>query len=112
MALERERMVREVRWFRDVAEAVGPALAAEFLPVLLDFDAQNSVLAMEYLAPPYGVLFEQLHRRCVKPPPPSSPIGVDPPSSLPSFLQGHRAQRRRRWPRRLLGATLRPHARR
>ena len=60
MSLERERMAREVQYFRDASAALdNPQLAARYLPRIHDFDENNSVLVMDYLSR-HTVLFEQL----------------------------------------------------
>ena len=60
MALERERMAREVQYFRDASAALADErLIARYLPRIHDFDAANSVLVMDYLSD-HTVLFEQL----------------------------------------------------
>ena len=61
MSLERERMEREVRYFRDASAALGDdgRAAARFLPVIHDFDPLHSVLVMDFLDG-HTVLFEQL----------------------------------------------------
>ena len=59
LALERERMEREVKYLRDVACHLGADAARRFLPTIHTFDAHSSVLVMEYLEG-YRVLFEAL----------------------------------------------------
>ena len=49
MALERDRMRREVQYFRDVAAALGEPDAARFLPRIYHFDLANTIFIMEYL---------------------------------------------------------------
>lgn len=46
MALERERMAREVRYFRDASSALGAAHSKRYLPEILAFDHFSSVLLM------------------------------------------------------------------
>ena len=59
MALERERMQREVQYFRDVAAALGEQDAARYLPRIYDFDLQSTTFVMEYLAG-FIVAFDQI----------------------------------------------------
>ena len=59
MSLERDRMAREVRYFREVEATLERHLATRFLPAIHDFDAAHSVLVMDFLAD-HVVLFEQL----------------------------------------------------
>ena len=62
MALERERMAREVQYFKDAAAALGDgAMARRFLPMIHDFDEENTTLFMDFLEG-FTVLFEQLFR--------------------------------------------------
>ena len=82
MSLERERMVREVRYFGDAAAALagdvgagGGRLAARFLPAIHGFDEPNSVLLMELLDR-HTVLFEQLFATCHVPRSASNPAAV------------------------------------
>ena len=57
MALETERMAREVRYFRDAADALGEERAAQYLPRIVHFDPEDSVMLMEYLDG-FHVLFD------------------------------------------------------
>ena len=59
MALERERMQREVQYFRDVAAALGEHDAARYLPRIYDFDLQSTTFVMEYLDG-FIVAFDQI----------------------------------------------------
>ena len=49
LALERDRMRREVQYFRDVAAVLGEQDAARFLPRIYHFDPANTTFVMEYL---------------------------------------------------------------
>ena len=62
MALERERMQREVQYFRDVAAALGEKDAARFLPRIFHFDERNTIFVMEYLDG-YTVAFDAVFAR-------------------------------------------------
>lgn len=57
MALERERMAREMRYFADAGRALGPVRAVEYLPRIVHFDPHHTVTVMEYLAG-FRVLFD------------------------------------------------------
>lgn len=59
MALERERMQREVQYFRDVTAALGERDAARFLPRIYHFDLQSTTFVMEYLDG-FMVAFDQI----------------------------------------------------
>ena len=49
MALEAERMRREVRYYRDAAAVLGPKEATAYQPRLLHFDEFRMVLVLEFL---------------------------------------------------------------
>jgi len=57
MKLERERMAREIRYYSDAARALGGDRAAEYLPRIVHFDAESTVVVMEYLSG-FRVLFD------------------------------------------------------
>lgn len=59
MALEAERMKREVSYYRDVARVLGEDTAREFQPALLHFDEDCMVLVLQFL-----VDHELLIERC------------------------------------------------
>ena len=58
MALERERMEREVAYFEEIATVL-EGDAKRFLPTIHDFDRESSVIIMDYLED-HRVLFEHL----------------------------------------------------
>ena len=62
MALERDRMRREVQYFRDVAVALGEQDAARFLPRIYHFDLASTIFIMEFLDG-FEVAFDTLFSR-------------------------------------------------
>ena len=62
LALERDRMRREVQYFRDVAAVLGEQDAARFLPRIYHFDLANTTFVMEYLDG-HEVAFDTLFSR-------------------------------------------------
>ena len=62
MALDRDRMRREVQYFRDVAAALGEQDAARFLPRIYHFDLPNTTFVMEFLTD-HTVAFDTLFAR-------------------------------------------------
>ena len=59
MALERERMAREMQYFADARAAIGAELADKHLPRVLHFDRERTFVIMDYLHE-HRVLFDEL----------------------------------------------------
>ena len=58
MALETERMAREISYFADATAAIGQALAVQYLPCIVHFDSHNTFVIQEFLGE-FTVLFDQ-----------------------------------------------------
>ena len=59
MALEADRMRREVQYYRDASECLGADAAAKFLPRLIHFDPASAVMLLDFLTD-HSLLLSQL----------------------------------------------------